>query len=116
MPWVMRGLAVAIVFVSACGLITRVLPRIWPIAENVASERLSFPLTYWNALGILAGLGVILTIGIAANPRERRWASAFAAACVPVVATTLFFTFSRGAIISTLVALVVYVLVARSGT
>jgi O-Antigen ligase len=116
MPWVMRGLAVAIVFVCACGLITRVLPRVWPIAENVAAERLSFPLTYWNALGILAGVGVILVLGIAANPRERRWVNALAAACVPVVATTLFFTFSRGAIIATLVGLVVYLLVARSST
>ena len=116
MPWVMRGLAIGILFVCSCALITRVLPRVWPISPNVADDRLSFPLTYWNALGILAGVGAILALGIAANPRERRWAGALAAAFVPVAATTLFFTFSRGAIIATLIGVVAYVAVARSVT
>src|SRR4051812_41465634 len=91
MPWMMRGLAAGILFVCTCALITRVLPRVWPTAENVAAQRLSFPLTYWNALAILAGIGVILALGIAANPRERRWASALAAGFVPIAAATLFF-------------------------
>jgi hypothetical protein len=114
MPWVMRGLAIGILFVCSCSLITRLLPRTWPISPNVADDRLSFPLTYWNALGILAGIGAILALGIAANPRERRWASALAAAFVPVAATTLFFTFSRGGILATLIGVVAYIAVARS--
>ncbi|HEY0632715.1 MAG TPA: O-antigen ligase family protein, partial [Thermoleophilaceae bacterium] len=116
MPWILRGLAVGVLFVCTCALITRVLPRVWPVADNVAAERLSFPLTYWNALGILAGVGVIIALGIAANPRERRWVNALAAGFVPVAATTLFFTFSRGAIIATLIGLVAYLLVAQSGS
>jgi O-antigen ligase len=116
MPWIMRGLAVGILFVCTCSLITRVLPRVWPVNENVAAERLSFPLTYWNALAILAGVGLILALGIAANPRERRWASALAAAFVPVAATTLFFTFSRGGIVATLIGVVAYLVVARSSS
>jgi hypothetical protein len=114
MPWIVRGLTAGVLFVCTCGLITRLLPNVWPISPNVADDRLSFPLTYWNALGILAGVGAILALGIAANPRERRWASALAAAFVPVAATTLFFTFSRGAIIATLIGVVAYLAVARS--
>jgi O-antigen ligase len=116
MPWIMRGVAIGILFVCTCALITRVLPRVWPVSDSVAVERLSFPVTYWNALGILAGVGAILALGIAANPRERRWACALAAAFVPVAATTLFFTFSRGAIVATAIGVIAYLVVARSSS
>lgn len=116
MPWILRGLAIGVLIVCTCALITRLLPRVWPVAQNLADNRLSFPLTYWNALGILAAVGVILALGIAANPSERRWVNALAAACVPVAATTLFFTFSRGAMLAAVVALIAYVATARSGT
>jgi hypothetical protein len=114
MPWILRGLAAGVLFVCTCALITRLLPGVWPVAQNLADDRLSFPLTYWNALGILAGIGVILALGIASNPRERRWVSALAATFVPVAATTLFFTFSRGGILATLIGVVAYLAVARS--
>jgi hypothetical protein len=114
MPWILRGLGAGVLFVCTCALITRLLPRVWPVTQNIADDRLSFPLTYWNALGILAGVGVILALGIAANPRERRWVSAVAAAFVPIAATTLFFTFSRGGILATLIGLVAYLAVSRS--
>ena len=58
--------------------------------------RLAEPLGYWNALGLLATLGLLVVAGFVAH--ARRVAPALvAAAAVPVLATTLYFTFSRGA-------------------
>jgi hypothetical protein len=51
-----RFLAVAVFIVCAAGVITRVLPDVWTIQQRLATDRLSYPLTYWNALGLLAGL------------------------------------------------------------
>jgi O-antigen ligase len=116
MPWILRGLALGIMVVCTCALISRVLPHVWPTRADLANDRLSFPLTYWNALGILAAVGIVLTFGITANPSERRWVRALAAAAVPIAATTLFFTFSRGAILAVAIGLVAYIVIARSST
>jgi O-antigen ligase len=116
MPWVVRGLSAAIAGVCTCALITRVLPNFWPTDPGFADNRLSFPITYWNALGILAALGTILLFGIVSNAAENRFVRAGAAAFIPVTATTLLFTFSRGAILAAVVGIVVYVFVTRSNS
>jgi len=112
-PWIVRGLAAAIVVVCGSGLITRVLPHVWPISPDVANNRLGFPLTYWNALGILATVGIILLFGLSASREEPRGVRALACGAIPVLALTLYFTFSRGAIAALMVGLVALVLVAR---
>jgi O-antigen ligase len=109
----LRTLAAAIIVVCACGLITRVLPNVWHTSSDIANERLSFPVTYWNALGLLAMLGIVLCIHFSSEAREH-WASRIlGAAAVPVLATTLFFTFSRGAIATGVIAIVTYMLLGR---
>ncbi len=109
----LRGLAVAIVVVCVCGLITRVLPDVWPIAGTVADERLSYPLTYWNALGLLAAVGTILCFHFACSRSEPPAVRVLGAAAVPVLTTILFFTFSRGAIAAGIVGLITYMAIAR---
>ena len=104
-PWIVRGLAAAIVVVCGSGLITRVLPHVWPISPDVANNRLGFPLTYWNALGILATVGIILLFGLSASREEPRGVRALACGAIPVLALTLYFTFSRGAIAALMVGL-----------
>jgi O-antigen ligase len=115
MRWITRGIALGAFVVCTAGLITRVLPRVWPEVASLANNRLSFPVTYWNALGILASIGILLLVGIASDPLERRIGRALAAAAVPPVATTLLFTFSRGAIIALIFGLIVFVVIGRSG-
>jgi hypothetical protein len=114
MPWMVRGLAAGALVVCTVSLITRVLPNVWPTPPSIANNRLSYPITYWNALGILASVGILLLLGITSNPRESRVGQALAAAGIPIAATTLFLTFSRGAIAALLVGLVVFVMTARS--
>ena len=111
--WLIRGLVIGASVVCLAGLISRVLPDVWHTAPNVSNERLSYPVTYWNALGLLAALGIVLAFHLTCSLRERRLVRILAAAVVPLLAATLFFTFSRGAMAAGVVGLVVYVLVAR---
>src|SRR3954471_391772 len=111
--WIVRGCAIAAVLVCGAALVTRILPHVWHTSPGVANNRLGFPLTYWNALGLLAAIGLILTLALTTSDRENRWARAIAAAAIPVLTTTMLFTFSRGAIGATLVGVVAYVLFAR---
>jgi O-antigen ligase len=106
-------LAAALVVVCGSGLVTRILPEVWSIAPNLANDRLSYPLTYWNAMGILAGLTVLLLLHLTASDRSPRIARVLAAGAMPVPAAALYFTFSRGGLAATAVGLVAYVLVAR---
>ncbi|HEX3451671.1 MAG TPA: O-antigen ligase family protein, partial [Solirubrobacteraceae bacterium] len=111
--WLIRGLAVGAWIVCLAGLISRVAPDVWHTAPDVSNQRLSYPVTYWNALGLLASLGIILTLHLTCTRRERRLMRVLAAGVLPLLAATLFFTFSRGAIAAGAIGLVVYVVVAR---
>ena len=111
--WLIRGLFLGASIVCVSGLITRVLPHVWHTAPDVSNQRLSYPVTYWNTLGLLATLGIVLAFHLTCDLAERRSVRVLAAALLPLLAATLFFTFSRGAILAGAVGLVVYVLVAR---
>ncbi len=113
MRWLIRGLVIGASIVCLAGLISRVAPDVWHTAPDVANERLSYPVTYWNALGLLAVLGIVLAFHLTCSLRERRLVRVLAAAVIPLLAATLFFTFSRGAIAAGSVGLVIYILVAR---
>ena len=64
--------------------------------DSVAGYRLFTPLGYWNALGLFAAIGVLLALGIAARGASPV-ARGLAGASLPLLACTLYFTFSRGA-------------------
>jgi hypothetical protein len=101
--WVLRALAVATVGICICALITRLLPHLWPTTPDLGGNRLGFPLTYWNALGLMAAYGIVLCLGLSCDPAEAAATSVLAAAATPVLATTLYFTFSRGGLAAVLV-------------
>jgi hypothetical protein len=111
--WLVRGLLLGAAVVCLAGLTSRVLPNVWPTAPDVSNQRLSYPVTYWNTLGLLAALGIVLAFHLACTLSERRPVRILAAGVLPLLAATLFFTFSRGAIAAGAIGLVVYVLFAR---
>src|SRR5215216_831370 len=69
LAWAVRGVAVAIGAVCIAGLITRLRPDIWS-ETGYNAARLDFPITYWNGMGILAGVGAILALHLSASRRE----------------------------------------------
>ena len=113
LAWATRLVALAIVGICTVSLITRLLPDVWTVRAGFEIERLSYPLTYWNALGLLAALGTVLCLHLAASEREPAAVRVAGAGALPLLGTCLYFTFSRGAIAALAVGLVVYVLVAR---
>lgn len=112
--WLVRGVGLGLLAVCVCAFITRALPDVWPTEPNISNDRLSYPLTYWNALGIMAAVGVVLGFGLSSDGREHPAVRVLAAAALPVLAATLLFTFSRGAMAAGAAGLLAVVLVARS--
>ncbi len=111
--WMVYGLAAAIVAVCAVGLVARLLPQVIFDPALAEKERLGYPLTYWNSLGLLAGIGIVLCGHLACSDRDPGLVRMLGAAAVPLLALTLYYTLSRGAAWATVAALVVYVAVGR---
>jgi hypothetical protein len=110
--WTLRGVLVGIAVVCIAALVTRLAPDLWaaPLEPNV---RLRYPITYWNGLGLLAGVGGILALHATASAREPWWSRLLGAALLPAFACTVYLTFSRGAIAVTAVGVLVYLLAGR---
>jgi len=111
--WMVRAIVAGITVVCVCGLITRILPHVWPITPNIVNNRLGYPITYWNTLGLLAALGIVLALHLTSSLHEPVSVRLAAAAAIPVLATTLLFTFSRGAIGAAVIGLVFYMAIGR---
>jgi hypothetical protein len=88
------GVWAAIAVVSTYGLATRLFPDQIGSYDPVSVYRLSSPVGYWNALGIIVSIGALVALGFAArgNPTVR----CLAAASTVIFMVTLYFTFSRG--------------------
>jgi O-antigen ligase len=94
-PLMLAATLAAIVLASGYGLLTRLFPERLGIYDPVAAYRLEEPLTYWNALGVFAAMGALLALGLAARAQSIALRTA-AAATLPILLSTLYFTFSRG--------------------
>ena len=96
----LAGAGLAGILISGFALVTRLRPDMFGLYDDpVAHGRLYQPLGYWNALGIFAAMTVVLCLGAAMRGRTQ-WVRVAAAAAVPPVSATLFFTFSRGSMIA----------------
>jgi hypothetical protein len=114
LAWALRAFALAAVAVCLAGLVSRVAPDVLPTATDVATERLSYPVSYWNALGLLAAIGMIVCLHLTSERRSPGSVRVAGAAAVPALAATLLLTFSRGAIGVAIVGLLAYAVLARS--
>ena len=113
LQFAVRGLAAAFVAVSALALFSRVAPDVIATADLFKQERLGYPLTYWNALGLFAGIGFVLCAHLASSTAEPGAIRVAAAGALPLLGPTLLLTYSRGAIGATVLGLVVYAVLAH---
>jgi O-antigen ligase/polysaccharide polymerase Wzy-like membrane protein len=102
------ALAGGALVVSGYGLAGRLLPGVVEQTHSPrAGARLDQPLTYWNAQGALAAMGLVLCAHLAADRTRPVWMRALSAAgCAPLGAA-VYLSFSRGAIAAAIVGLVV---------
>ncbi|HEY7891718.1 MAG TPA: O-antigen ligase family protein [Solirubrobacteraceae bacterium] len=101
----LAGLAGAIGVVTVLALLSRFHPAWFPANETAAflagaRSRLNYPLNYWNGLAALVAMGIPLMTHFAASAR-RIALRMLCAAMLPVMAATIYMTFSRGGWIET---------------
>ncbi len=99
-----EGLAIAAALVALLGLGGRLLPHVLNVAVSPDSgPRLSYPLGYWNANGAMFGIGVALLLWTSRRAVSvvGRWLSV---AAIPACLLALYFTYSRGGLLSFVVA------------
>jgi O-antigen ligase len=99
-----EGLAISIAAVALLGLGSRLLPHVVEVANSLGSgPRLRYPLGYWNADGAIFGIGVALLLWMS---RRAGWAALrwLSAALIPAVLLALYFTYSRGGLLSLVLA------------
>lgn len=106
------GLTAAIVGVALVALASRLFPGIFPdrgLATFLPSavKRLSFPLGYWNGLGIFLALGLSLLLRLALVARSPL-ARGLAITPVPALAAALYLTSSRGGFATALVGAIAF--------
>jgi O-antigen ligase len=109
---VLGAVAAAIVVVSLVGLLSRLHPAWFPDAARTASsltdsERLSYPLNYWNGLAGLIAIGLPLLLQLATCARSTL-VRALSAAALPAMALTIFLTLSRGGIAAAVLAVAIF--------
>ncbi len=111
--WLLRGLLAGSVAIALTGLVSRLLPALLPTTPGPVSDRLSYPLTYWNTFALLVGFACILAAHHTSDEHEPAAVRIGAAAALPLLAATLLLTFSRGAIAVTVLSVAVYIVLAR---
>ena len=113
LSWALRGLAVVIGVICVLALITRLRPDIYA-NDGSGIGRLDYPLTYWNGLAVLAGIGAIIGLHLSASSREP-WPVRVLAAPLPAIAAcTVYLTLSRGGIIASIAGLALYLVLGFS--
>jgi hypothetical protein len=109
--WMVRGVALAAVVLCAVGFVSRTLPEL--LATTFEEPRLGYPVGYSNALGLLGAVGAILSVYLTTSGREPDAVRVLAAGALPVLAATVYLTFSRGAMAAGAIGLALYVVLAR---
>lgn len=114
--WVLPALAAGAAVVVGYGLAGRLAPWLIDVTQTASSAgRLEQPLTYWNAMGLLAAMGLTACVALAGDPSRRSAVRGAALAAGPALALGLWLSFSRGGLIAALVGLVAAALLAPGG-
>lgn len=111
------GLSAAVLGIAALAVATRLAPSLIPSAAGLGGgfhiDRLSYPLDYWNAVGIWGAMG--LAIGVAWSAHARHTiVRALSLAAVPVAGLAVYLSYSRGAVVGAAVAVVTVLALSRN--
>ena len=111
--WMVYAMAAAAVAVCCAALIARTLPEVIFHEDLIRTDRLGFPLNYWNGLAFMACVGIVFCVHLACSIRDRWFVRVVGAAAVPLLSATLYYTLSRGGTWAGAGAVVLYLVVGR---
>ena len=94
----LSGVGLAAVVLCFCALMTKVFPE-W-LAEDESVARLRSPFGYWNAVGLMAALGVPPMLWLAARRTGHAALNALAYPALGVLLVCLMLTYSRGSLLA----------------
>jgi O-antigen ligase len=107
------ALAAGTVIVIGYGVSERLLPGLLEFHRSVSAQgRLEQPLTYWNAMGELATIGLVLCARLVGDATRQRWLRMFAVAAAALLGMGLYLSFSRGALFACAAGLIALILLA----
>jgi hypothetical protein len=99
-----EGIAIALAMVALLSLGSRLLPHLLNVENSLGSgPRTRYPLGYWNANGVAFGIGAAMLLWMSRRSlfAGLRW---LAVAALPPLLLALYLTYSRGGLLSLLVA------------
>jgi hypothetical protein len=99
-----EGIGIALIAIAVVALSTRLLPDLVGLGPDPgANARLGYPLGYWNANGLAFGIGAAFCLWMSRRSLNAplRW---LAAGALPTLLLALYFTYSRGGLLSLLLA------------
>jgi hypothetical protein len=109
------ALAGGTLVVIGYGLAGRLLPGIVELERSrSAGGRLEQPITYWNAEGALAAMGLVLCARLAGDRTRPGWMRVAAAAAAAPLGAGVYLSYSRGAIAVAVLGLIVLIAAAPS--
>jgi hypothetical protein len=111
--WLEPAVVLGSLIVVGYGLAERLLPGLLEFDRSrTASGRLEQPLTYWNAEGAVAAVGLVLAVRIAGDPARPKALRGAAAATGVALGLGVYLSFSRGALAATTAGLLVLIALA----
>lgn len=95
-----EGLTIALALVALLGLCSRLLPHVLEVGNALGTgPRLRYPLGYWNANGAVCGVAIPMLLWMSRQARWS-WVRWLSVGLMPAVLLTLYFTYSRGGLLS----------------
>ncbi|MEA2419187.1 MAG: hypothetical protein QOE60_1393 [Thermoleophilaceae bacterium] len=114
--WLEPALVLGAFAVIAYALSERLLPGVIELARSrSAAGRLEQPISYWNALGLLAAMGLVLATRVAGDPSRETGMRAAAAAAGVALGLGAYLSFSRGALAAIAAGILFLVALAPEG-
>ncbi len=111
------AVAAGTLVVIGYGISERLLPGLLEFARSVSAQgRLEQPLTYWNATGEVAAIGLVLCARVAGDASRPRWLRTAASASAAPLGMGLYISFSRGALFACVAGLVTLIVAAPTRT
>jgi len=107
------GLLLGIVAVVAYGMSERFLPGLVELdGSPIAFGRLEQPISYWNGMGLLTAMGLVLSARLAGSALRPRALRAAGAAAAPLLGAALLLTLSRGAFLAAAAGMIALLVIA----
>jgi hypothetical protein len=107
-PWVREWayvLAGALALPLGWALLGKAVPA---LGSSGRIARLSSPIGYWNALGLLFAMALPLALWLAARREHRHWLRAAGVVYVYAILVGLLLTYSRGGVLAAVLAIVIW--------